>query len=1158
MISSEVLDAILSPDAGRRSQAETILQSMSVVQRVQGFMNHLSTTQASSPQTQMLAAVLLRRDILKLTDVNMLKELVSPLLSAFSTSASCKQQVGHCLAEICAILSFQTNAAETVLPTILSNIEGSLKQGDIASLKLLANLADRSPVAFSKIAVPSLPSLVPSSDLSPHATDAWTEILVNSAIATTVKSASLIRNTPELDDLVVDGNSAASSLGPCLAQVLKNYTSAALIDDEDSLRSCLEHLCNAAVTCPSLLAGSQPVLEAFISTCLKLCQESPSSTVRLSALQVLASFISVGDVKRRIFLANRKIPNSISAAVLPVCAQLMADVDDDVEEWAAEPATLVEDAVQDIDDDQAMFAETLFESFLQHMGTMALTIALPLVQQLLSSEDWKHARAGLAMLECGLAATPVSLVSFLPMMVESATKLSASSNLRVQWQAIRLLGVLGEASDPSIRESFAQVILERLAVALASPCTKVSAMASLGLVSFCRGGGEREDLEDASQYVVPFLQNILEALVHGPLSSGGTDTGSVTVRVRAMGATACLAETSGEAFAPFYSSIMPGLLLSAQLPVVEVAGAAVEAATIVGQSVGLELFRNDANQLLSWILPVLKSGNGGTLPLDQLLPACARIASVLGEEFAPHVDIVLPYLLSRAQEPPDVSITEGDEAAMDGNKLDDQEGIESMTVALPGKGFTKVTINTSKNQEKAQATRAVYEHAKAMGAAFGPYVQSCLDVFLPLVDFKYSADVRSTSSQTLAALFESACENGENAGMQIPQKYLPLLASAISKQIVEEDPSDMESMYALADSLSELYYIVYRYRNSPLGRDLLSDFSLQNAKNSVEACMKAMVACLERRSNITRVLMGAMTGEDEKEEYEGLLKLEEELLTPLVDSVGYTLKFFGKEYVPIFEALVVPVLGPFLTSSGSDVRALISALCLFDDCIEHCGQEAAAKYAPQLLQGIMMVLEQASAAPKDLLQPAVYGIAQMSRHAPSNLMAQHVQTIVHTLLSITDCSKEEAGDDIYLVEVAVSALVSLTLFGPFPDLKFANQDLLISRFLNHLPIQQDDDEAKVCHAGLCHLIESGRINLSDEAVRVTQIIGNILCDVEDGEEIATPETCERLTAALQAMGNELPPAMMQHAYNSLGADAQNAIAMAMQELARTRTNLVTP
>lgn len=90
------------------------------------------------------------------------------------------------------------------------------------------------------------------------------------------------------------------------------------------------------------------------------------------------------------------------------------------------------------------------------------------------------------------------------------------------------------------------------------------------------------------------------------------------------------------------------------------------------------------------------------------------------------------------------------------------------------------------------------------------------------------------------------------------------------------------------------------------------------------------------------------------------------------------------------------------------------------------------------------------------------------------------------------------------------------------------------------------------------MIETGRLNLGAEAVRVTQIIGQILSDVEEGEEVATPETCERLTAALQAMGNELPQDIMQQAYNSLGAEAQNAVTMAMQELARSRSNLVTP
>lgn len=389
------------------------------------------------------------------------------------------------------------------------------------------------------------------------------------------------------------------------------------------------------------------------------------------------------------------------------------------------------------------------------------------------------------------------------------------------------------------------------------------------------------------------------------------------------------------------------------------------------------------------------------------------------------------------------------------------EDADSFTVAVPGKGFTKVTINTTKIQEKSQSIRAVYEHAKALGACFGPYVQVSMDVFLPLLQFPYSADVRSTSAQTLSAVFEAACAAGEQSGiMQLPQKYFPSLVTCLAKQIEEEDPSDTEALYALSDSLSETLFVVHQYRSSALHREIVAQFSLQHAQELVQRCMNTMVACLDRRKNITSILGGVLTGEDEQEEYLGLLKAEEVLLTPLVDSVGYTLKMFRSEFIPIFESQVVPVLGPML-SSTNDARALHSALCLFVDCIEHCGKEAASQYANRLLAAIIGVLGQGNSANKDLLQPSVYGIAQISRYAPSCLTISHVQMIVHTLLALTDCSKEEAGDDIYLVEVAASALATLTLFGQHSSLKFVSQDVLVARFLNHLPIQQDEDEAKV-------------------------------------------------------------------------------------------------
>ena len=543
------------------------------------------------------------------------------------------------MTEACATLTMVGANVEEVLPGILTFLEASLRQGDLVSIQLLANLADRTPMAFTKLAVPSLPALVPSTSVSPTLMQTWTEAVVNAAIATTVTDVSMVRKTPSLDELKVEEQSAAARLGAAVMPRILGWI-ASNSTDEDALQVCFQHLSHAAVTAPSLLTA---VLDSLTNTCLELAKK-PSPELQLSSLQVLASLVSVGDVKRRVLPAT--MASLIASTALPLCAQLMAEgIDDDFQEWALEPATLVEDGMDD-DNDQAMFADTLCESFLQHLSS--LDVALPLVQRLLESSEWQHSRAGLAMLECGLAATPVSLAPHLPTVVQAAASLAGSENPRVQWQAIRLLGSLCEV-NANIRES--PVVLERIAAALASPCTKVSAMASLGLVSYCRGD---EDL-DAAQFVLPYLQDILGALVQGPLSFAGTDTGSVAAKVRAMGATACVAEVSGDSFGPYYPSIMPGLIANAQSPAPEVAGAAVEAATIVGQAVGKEFFAQDAQQLLSWILPVLQSEQS-SLPLDQLLSACARIASVLEEDFAPYVDKVLPHLLRRAQQPPDVSI----------------------------------------------------------------------------------------------------------------------------------------------------------------------------------------------------------------------------------------------------------------------------------------------------------------------------------------------------------------------------------------------------------------------------------------------------------------------------------------------------------------------
>merc|ERR1711865_1264215 len=366
-------------------------------------------------------------------------------------------------------------------------------------------------------------------------------------------------------------------------------------------------------------------------------------------------------------------------------------------------------------------------------------------------------------------------------------------------------------------------------------------------------------------------------------------------------------------------------------------------------------------------------------------------------------------------------------------------------------------------EEKAQAARAVYELSRAMGASFGEWLQPSMDVFLPLVSFEYSADVRSTAAQTLSAIYDAACAHGEQTGnMQLPQHYLPLLSKAISNQVVQESPTDLENLYALGDSLSEVFYIVSRY---PTYRsDLLAKYTMTNAKESVDACLAAFKLCLHRRAKITRVLAGQLTWEDEKEEYKDLLLQEENLLTPIVDSLGYNLKFFRHEFLPLFDQKIVPVIAPHLASL-SDVRSTIAAMLLFDDCVEHCGPEAAATYAPQLLQGILLAFS--SSDEKDLIQGAVYGVMQIARKAPNAISMDNFMVIVQKLLQLTSRRKEAESNNEYLLEISCSALASLTLFGRLSDVKCIPRETLLQSFVAQLPIQQDDDEAKVCHAQFC-------------------------------------------------------------------------------------------
>ena len=1016
-------------------------------------------------------------------------------------------------------------------------------------------------------------------------------------------------------------SSPASHLGRATLPTLLGMVASS--NDADSQQRCMQTLAHAAGHCPSLLAGDMQTLTCLLQSCVGIAQvqsqeivggDPDAAAVALSALEVLASLVDVTDARKKIVLTAKLAatgggngmanllqllllgPNADQNGVIRICAAIITNgVDDDVESWSADAPSLQSDSANSWeDDDAAMYAESLLESFLRHLGggTATLPVVLPLIEALMNAPEWRNHRAALSILERCLEAAPVTFAQHVPVAVEAALNLAsaAASNVRVQLQALQLLGALcchdAVEDDPAyspptkdnaapiqVRAPYGGRILQVASALVASPCPKVSAHACLVLVSFCRGGNGKDNcgVSVPKEVLVPYLQDVLTALASGPLSLDVSDPakvsgGAVTVLVRAINAVACLADAAGADFAPYYGNIMPGLLGCSQFGLqidpngavravggataglshdfATLRGSAIESATIVGDAVDNEsLFVPDAEKIVGTTLPILKSVEAGNeaaasfIPMDQLLAASARIASVMGERYAQFMPAVLPHLLKRVREEAEVSVVDGDDAGLEATKregaeIDEEKGTESVTFALPGVGIRKLILNTSQMQEKSSACRAIYAHASALGGAFGPFAAECTDALLPLVTFKYSADVRSTSAQALAPVFDAACA-GALAGIapaDLPMKALRSTTKSLVQQLEAEDKDDDEAVFALADALSDILRFACYNINEADGRRI-AQLPVDEARATVKQVIGMMKICLDRRAAIINAIGGGHDGvapdEDECAQLYDQLMAEERNLTPLLDSIGYTLKSLGEAFVPIFKSIVAPFFSPLLTASGTaDARARFAAVALFDDCVEHCGSAAAARYAPYLAEAVVEGMDDSkNEGDEDLKVALIYGVAQIARHAPANVLDSSINAVMTQLTSIIKASEGVAKDDmddVRVVENAVSALASLAIFDKSPYAKLGQRAALLPPFLNNLPLREDPDEAQLCHDGLCDLIESGAIDLSANAPALANIICQIRqCVEEEGEEIATPETCNRLSAIYGALHQQV-------------------------------------
>lgn len=72
------------------------------------------------------------------------------------------------------------------------------------------------------------------------------------------------------------------------------------------------------------------------------------------------------------------------------------------------------------------------------------------------------------------------------------------------------------------------------------------------------------------------------------------------------------------------------------------------------------------------------------------------------------------------------------------------------------------------------------------------------------------------------------------------------------------------------------------------------------------------------------------------------------------------------------------------------------------------------------------------------------------------------------------------------------------------------------------------------------------MDLPTNAHMLVNVIGQVIAFVEDGEDIASQKTCQRMAQILRVMQNKVNGNVMQEVFSELSPEVQNGISLLLQ------------
>jgi hypothetical protein len=790
--------------------------------------------------------------------------------------------------------------------------------------------------------------------------------------------------------------------------------------DSDQLTKALVTIIDLAEASPKMFKG---VFSQLVQLAISMISDKDlEDQTRQNALELMATFADCNPTM------CKKEPAYIENMVTQ-CLSLMTDVgtdDENAEEWNAQ-----EDLDLDESDSNHVAGEQCMDRLANRLGgQIVLPPTFTWLPRMITSTNWRDRHAALMAISAISEGCHELMEGELDRVLELVVPALTDPHPRVRWAGCNALGQMSTDFKGTMQTKYHQAVLQALIPVLGAPEPRVQSHAAAALVNFCEEA-EKDILE-------PYLDTLLEhlmALLQNPKRF---------VQEQALSTIATVADSAESAFGKWYDRLMPLLMNVLQQPNERdlrlLRAKAMECATLIALAVGKERMGQDAVNLVQVLGNVQSSLIDDDDPQEQYLLHCwGRMCRVLGQDFVPYLDAVMPPLTKLATAKADIQLLDDEENVA---QIEQEEGWE--LVPLKGK---YIGIKTSTLDDKFMAIELITIYAQNLEAGFARFAADILEkVAFPGLAFFFHDPVRVASAKAVPQLLNSF---KAAHGVASPE-YVAMWSKTLEKvlEVLETEPA--------IETLAEMYQCFYEAVEVS-GKDSLSNDHMATFITSAETVLKDYQERVKLRLEEAD---DREEGDELDEELQFAIEDDQTLLSDMNKAFHTIFKNQGQSFLPHWERLL-NYYDLFVTSNDPTQRQW--ALCILDDVLEFSGP-ASWHYHTHIVQPLIDGMRDEAPANR---QAACYG-AGVAAQKGGDAWSEFAAGSLPILFQVTQRANSRSDDDAFATENACASIAKILHFN---SSKVPNVPEVINAWVDTLPVTNDEEAAPYAYSFLAELIE---------------------------------------------------------------------------------------